>query len=115
MIATVYLSFMEKLKKRKQTQPSIKVMTVDEVYLLNQKAISKEEEKKKEDDDLRKQMFPIREVQPEKPIETAHEFLQKEGPSRLFTVPKLTKTSELSSDDVCTNSGFSSVGSADCR
>lgn len=75
-------------------------MSVDEVYVQNQKVLSKEEQKKKEDEEKRKQLFPERVLPVEKPIETADEFLQKEGPSRLFTVPKLTKTGDLSSDDV---------------
>lgn len=75
-------------------------MSIDEVYLQNQKVATQEEEKRKEEEEKRKQLFPEREIPVEKPIETANEFLQKEGPSRLFTVPKLTTTTEDSSDDV---------------
>lgn len=75
-------------------------MSVDEVYMQNQKVLTKEEEKKKEEEEMRKKLFPERIPIEEKPIETADEFLKKEGPSRLFTVPQLTTTGDLSSDDV---------------
>ena len=79
-------------------------MTVDEVYVQNQKVLSKEEERRKEDEAKRKSLFPKREITEkpvEKPIETANDFLKKEGPSRLFSVPMLTKTEDSSDDDVC--------------
>ena len=78
----------------------------DQSVILEIEAINKEheiyvEEKRKKAGDY----FTKEEQQEfisieEKPIETADEFLKKEGPSRLFTVPQLTTTGDLSSDDV---------------
>ena len=71
-------------------------MTIDEVYEQNKKVHQKEaEEKKAEQPPI--QTAPAPEP---KPVDTIRGFLEKNSLSRSDTIPKLTVTDELSSDDV---------------
>ena len=71
-------------------------MTIDEVYEQNKKVLQKEaEERKTEQPPVQTEPTP----EP-KPVDTIRSFLEKNSLSRSDTIPKLTVTNELSSDDV---------------
>lgn len=71
-------------------------MTIDEVYEQNKKVLQKEAEEKKTEQPPT-QAAPASEP---KPVDTIRGFLEKNSLSRSDTIPKLTVTDELSSDDV---------------
>lgn len=71
-------------------------MTIDEVYEQNKKVLQKEAEEKKTEQPPT-QAAPAPEP---KLVDTIRGFLEKNSLSRSDTIPKLTVTDELSSDDV---------------
>lgn len=98
----------EKLQKRKGAKSTaVKVMTIDQVYEQNQKVLKKEaeEQKAREAECLaaESKASATETKEPLKPraSDTVRGFLEHNSLSRSDTIPKLTVTDDLSSDDVC--------------
>ena len=84
---------LQKLQKRTEPVSSVKIMTVDEVYDLNNKV-------KPVTHDSPQPSQPTNSEVKQNEIETASHFLQKEGSSRLLQVPQLTSSAASHSDEV---------------
>lgn len=84
----------------------MKVMTIDQVYEQNQKVLNKEaKEQKTREEELQAAESKASTARPNEPLkprlsDTVRGFLDNNGLARSDTIPKLTVTDDLSSDDV---------------